>query len=63
MKSLDFGRSYAVFFFIIIFFLYFIFQYLNRTKIVRIENIRTNILKKILGGVSQLKNIENIRRS
>ena len=35
-----------LFFFFIIFFLYFIFQYLNRTKIVRIENIRTNILKK-----------------
>ena len=29
-----------------LFLFYFIFQYLNRTKIVRIENIRTNILKK-----------------
>ena len=59
MKTLDFGRSYAVFLF------YFIFQYLNRTENVHIENIRTNILeKKIkLGGVNQLKNIENIRWS
>ena len=29
-----------------LFLFYFIFQYLNRTEIVRIENIRTNILKK-----------------